>query len=298
MKINLNDLMTFSEVIKNKNFTKTAAKLGITQSAVSQSMSQLEQQIGLKLFNRTTRSLTLTDAGHRLNELVGKNIEEISLGLEQLSAMKDKPVGIVRISADEYVIKYHIWKKLEKILKNYPDIQVELISENRRIDIAKEGYDAGVRLGNLIEKDMFAIPISHNIKMCLVASPDYLKMHKTPYAIDDLKKHQCIHVRILTDHSLLPWVFNENGQNISFKGNGQLTFTSIEQIAEATLNAYGISYLPKDLADIYINQGLLTELMPEKAITLPPFYLFYTSRKLVSPAFNIIKNALNYGNEF
>ncbi|MFW1945221.1 LysR family transcriptional regulator [Acinetobacter guillouiae] len=294
MKINLNDLMTFTEVIKNQNFTKTAAKLGITQSAVSQSMSQLEEHIGLKLFNRTTRSLTLTDAGHRLSELVGKNLEDITLGLERLSAMKDKLAGIVRISADEYVIKYHIWNRLKNTLKNYPDIQLELISENRRIDIAKEGYDAGVRLGNLVEKDMVAIPISHKIKMCLVASPDYLDKYGIPLSIDDLKKHQCIHVRILTDHSLLPWVFNDDGQNISFKGSGQLTLTSIEQIADATLNGYGISYLPKDLADTYINQGLFFEIMPEKAITLPPFYLFYTSRKLISPAFSVIKNALLY----
>lgn len=294
MRVNLNDLVTFSEVIRNQNFTKTAAKLGISQSAVSQSISQLEDKIGLKLFNRTTRSLTLTDAGKRLNQLVGKNLEEITVGLEQLSAMRDKPAGIVRISADEYAIKYHIWKKLKTTLKNYPDIQLELISENRRIDIAKEGFDAGVRLGNLVEKDMVAIPISNKIQMCLIASPDYLEVHGVPKTISDLKQHQCIHVRILTDNSLLPWVFNVDGQNISFKGSGQLTLTSIEQIADASVNGYGISYLPKDLAEAYIDQGLLIEIMSEKAITLPPFYLFYTSRKLVTPAFSIIKNALHY----
>lgn len=292
MKTNLNDLCTFTAVIQNKNFTKTAAQLGVTQSAISQSICHLEEQIGLKLFNRTTRSLTVTDAGQRLFELVGKNIEDITLGLELLSSMHDKPVGKVKISADDYVIKYHLWKKLKNIVFDYPDIQIELISENRRIDIAKEGYDAGVRLGNLVEKDMVAIPISEPIKMCLVASPDYIAKHTIPLSIHDLKKHACLHVRILTDHSLLSWTFTENGQNIAFKGEGQLIFTSIEQILEASLCGYGIAYIPQDLAGPQINQGHLIEIMPEYSITHPAFYLFYTSRKLVSPAFSIIKDAL------
>ncbi|MCX5467705.1 LysR family transcriptional regulator [Acinetobacter nematophilus] len=292
MKINLNDLCTFTAVIHNKNFTKTAAQLGVTQSAVSQSICHLEEQIGLKLFNRTTRSLTVTDAGQRLFELVGKNIEEINLGLELLSSMHNKPVGKVKISADDYAIKYHLWPKLQNALKDYPDIQIELISENRRIDIAKEGYDAGVRLGNLIEKDMVAIPISSSIKMCLVASPDYISKYGRPVSIHDLKQHICLHVRILTDHSLLSWTFVENGQSLSFKGEGQLIFTNVDQILEATLCGYGISYIPQNLAMPHINQGKLSEILPEYAITHPPFYLFYTSRKHISPAFSIIKDVL------
>lgn len=293
MKINLNDLKTFSEVVKTKNFTKAAAYMGVTQSAVSQSINNLEAQLGIKLLNRSTRSLTLTEAGSRLIELVGQNIENIDLGIEQISSMKNLPSGHVRISADAFTIKYYLWPKLKKLVKQYPDISLELTSENRRIDIAKEGYDAGVRVGNLVEKDLIAVPISKEIPFRLVASPEYLEKYGTPQSIDDLKKHKGIYIRLLTDNSLMAWEFKDKNKSVFFRGPVQLVMTSLDEMLDAVLDGCAVAYLPYFLVKPALEEKKLVSLLEQHAVTLPPFYLFYTSRRLMSPAFKIVKDTLS-----
>ncbi|MBF7695342.1 LysR family transcriptional regulator [Acinetobacter rathckeae] len=292
MEVNLNDLNIFSEVVHQQNFTRTATKLGITQSAVSQSIQHLEQSIGLKLFHRTTRSLRLTQAGEQLFERIDQNIKHIQQGLEQLSLMKNQPSGHVRISADSYTIKYHLWPKLEPLIHQYPDICLALVSENRRIDIAKEGYDAGVRVGRLVEKDMVAFPISQEIEFVLLASPSYLNLHGVPKNISDLQSHRCIYIQLMTENAIMPWELNVAKKHIFFKGKAQLIMNDLEQMLDATIQGCGISYLPYDLAKQAIESGQVQRLMPEYCISLPPLYLFYTSRNLLSPAFEIVKNLL------
>ncbi|MFC3901891.1 DNA-binding transcriptional regulator, LysR family [Acinetobacter marinus] len=292
MKINLNELRVFSEVVRHLNFTKTAKSLGMTQSAVSQTIGNLEKELGIRLFNRSTRSLTLTQAGEQLSNIVDTPLIQITQGVEQLKTHSHNPSGLVRISADAYVHKYYIWDKIKPLLAKYPDIQIDLTSDNARIDIAKEGYDAGVRLGNLIDLDMVAVPISEDIQMCLVASPKYLEQHHIPVTIEDLKQHQCIHIRLLTDNSLLGWTFIEDNKQVVFKGRGQVIMSNIEQILEASLCGFGIAYLPMKLVAPYLKNKKLISVLPEYCITHPPFYLFYTSRKLMSPAFKLVKEAL------
>lgn len=292
MKTNLNDLHAFIAVVQNGNFTKAASALGSTQSAVSQSVNNLEQNLELKLFHRTTRSVTLTEAGEKLYEYVGHQLEDINLGLERLSLMKNKPHGRVRITADDFSIKYFIYEKIKKIVKEYPDITIELISDNRQVDIAQEGYDAGVRLGLSIEKDMIAVPISHPIKMCLVASPDYIQGKDKINSISDLNQHRCIGIKLLTTNSLLAWNFIQGDKQINYKIESHLVFTGVERVLEAVVDGLGVAYLPLDVVQEFLAQGKLLSFLDENAVTYPPFYLFYTSRRFNSPAFQIVCQAL------
>ncbi len=292
MKINLNDLHTFIAVVQNGNFTKAASALGSTQSAVSQSVNSLEQNLELKLFHRTTRSVTLTEAGEKLFEYVGHQLEDINLGLERLSLMKNKPHGRVRITADDFSIKYFIYEKIKKVVKEYPDITIELISDNRQVDIAQEGYDAGVRLGLSIEKDMIAVPISHPIKMCLVASPEYMQDRNDIKHIQDLNQHRCLGIKLLTSNSLLAWNFIQGDKKINYKTESPLVFTGVERVLDAAIDGLGVAYLPLDAIQEFLDQGKLLSFLHENTTTYPPLYLFYTSRRFNSPAFQIVCNAL------
>lgn len=292
MKTNLNDLHAFIAVVQNGNFTKAAAALGTTQSAVSQSIGNLEQNLELKLFNRTTRSVTLTEAGEKLFDYVGPQLEDIALGLERLSLMKNKPHGRVRITADDFSIKYYIYSKIKKIVKEYPEITIELISDNRQVDIAQEGYDAGVRLGLSIEKDMIAVPISHPIQMCLVASPEYMQGKAEIKSIQDLNQHHCLGIKLLTSNSLLAWNFMQGDKQIAYKIESHLIFTGVDRVLDAAIDGLGVAYLPLDIVQDFLAEGKLLSFLNESASTYPPLYLFYTSRRFNSPAFQIVRNAL------
>lgn len=292
MKTNLNDLNAFIAVVQNGNFTKAASALGSTQSAVSQSVNSLEQNLELKLFHRTTRSVTLTEAGEKLFEYVGHQLEDINLGLERLSLMKNKPNGRVRITADDFSIKYYMYEKIKKIVKEYPDITIELISDNRQVDITQEGYDAGVRLGLSIEKDMIAVPISYPIKMCLVASPEYMQGKDKIKSIQDLNQHRCIGIKLLTTNSLLAWSFIQDDKTIHYKIESNLVFTGVERVLEAVVDGLGVAYLPSDIVKEFLDRGKLLRFLNENTTTYPPLYLFYTSRRFNSPAFQIVCNAL------
>ncbi len=292
MKTNLNDLHAFIAVVQNGNFTKAASALGSTQSAVSQSISSLEQNLELKLFNRTTRSVTLTEAGEKLFEYVGHQLDDINLGLERLSLMKNKPHGRVRITADDFSIKYYIFNKIKKVVKEYPEITIELISDNRQVDIAQEAYDAGVRLGLSIEKDMIAVPISHPIKMCLVASPEYMQGKTEITSIQDLNQHSCIGIKLLTSNSLLPWDFKLGDKQLNYKPQGNLIFTGVDRVLDAVVDGLGVAYLPLDIVQGFLDTGRLLSFLNANVSTYPPLYLFYTSRRFNSPAFQIVCNAL------
>ncbi|EMN0394724.1 TPA: LysR family transcriptional regulator [Citrobacter freundii] len=292
MKENLNDLITFLTVVQEGSFTRAAVKSGTSQSAVSQTIGNLEARLQLKLLNRTTRSLTLTEAGERLAQLIGPAIEEISTGLDQLADLRDKPAGRVRISADEYAIQQVLWPKLAPVLKDYPDIHLELITDYGLVDIAKERFDAGVRRGGLIAQDMVAIPISAEHRMVVVASPQCLQEQDFPTTPAQLLTLQCINLQLPTHGQNLPWTFLINGQEQKLRVQGQVIVNGINQVHQACLDGYGLAYVPQALVQDDIASGRLLTVLDDFTITFPGYYLYYTSRLKSSAAFNIIVEAL------
>ncbi|PNS13693.1 LysR family transcriptional regulator [Mixta theicola] len=294
MKENLNDLITFMTVIQEGSFTRAAVKAGTTQSAVSQTISNLEARLQLKLLNRTTRSLTLTEAGERLAKLIGPALEDISTGLEQLSDLRDKPAGRVRISADEYAIQQVLWPKLAPVLKNYPDIHLELITDYGLVDIAKERFDAGVRRGGLIALDMVAIPISAEHRMVVVVSPHCLQKKDLPTTPAELLALPCINLQLPTHGQNLSWTFVINGQEQKLRIQGQVIVNGINQVHQACLDGYGLAYVPHALVKDDIASGRLITALDDFTITFPGYYLYYTSRLKSSAAFNVILEALRH----
>ncbi|TFZ51676.1 LysR family transcriptional regulator [Serratia proteamaculans] len=292
MKENLNDLVTFITVSQERSFTRAAAKAGTSQSAVSQTISNLERRMQLKLLNRTTRSLTLTEAGERLLGLVGPAIEEISAGLNQLADLREKPSGTVRISADEYAVQQVLWPKLAPVLKNYPEIKLEIITDYGLVDIAKERFDAGVRRGGMIAKDMIAVPISGQHHMVVVASPKFLSEHPSPRVPSELLAFPCINLQLPTHGKNLPWVFSIEGREHKLSVNGQLVVNGINQALQAAIDGYGFAFLPKALAQTHLTSGNLITVLETFSITHPEYYLYYTSRLQSSTAFNVILTAL------
>ncbi len=233
MKENLNDLITFLTVVQEGSFTRAAVKSGTSQSAVSQTISNLEARLQLKLLNRTTRSLTLTDAGERLRQLIGPAIEEIAEGLGQLAELRDRPVGRIRISADEYAIQHVLWPKLAPVLRNFPDINLELITDYGLVDIAKERFDAGVRRGGLIAQDMIAIPISGEHRMVVVVSPHCPSGFNLPESPAELLSRPCINLQLPTHGQNLPWTFLMDGQEQKLRVKGQMIVNGINQVHQA-----------------------------------------------------------------
>ncbi len=289
---NLNDLATFLAVAEAASFTRAAARLGTSQSAVSQTVNNLERRLQLKLLNRTTRSLTLTEAGERLVHLIGPAFEQITFGLDKLSELRDRPAGTVRISADEYAIQQVLWPKLAPVLKNYPDIQVELIADYGLVDIVRERFDAGVRRGGLIAKDMIAVPISGEHRMVAVAAPVFWAEHSRPQVPGDLLNLPCINLRLPTPGKIWAWEFWVDEKQHQFQVSGQLVVSSINQALQAALDGYGVAWLPQALAQSHIATGGLVPVLDEFCITYPEYYLYYTSRLRSSAAFSVVLEAL------
>lgn len=295
MKENLNELTTFMVVAREQSFTRAAAQLGTSQSAISQTVKTLEQRLGLKLLSRTTRSVTPTEAGERLIALVGPALAQIDSGLSQLTALRDKPAGTIRITADEYAIRAVLWPKISTFLHHYPDIRVELSTDYGLVDIVAERYDAGVRRGGLIAKDMIATPISPEIRMLVAAAPRYLAAHGRPSRPQEIASvHQCINLRLSTQGGFFSWSFLEGGRELKIRGEGQLVFNSIGNVLEAALDGYGLAYLPQSMAEPYLADGRLEEVLAGYNMVHPGYYLYYTSRLQASPAFSLLLEALRH----
>ncbi|WP_288131168.1 LysR family transcriptional regulator [Microbulbifer sp.] len=293
MKENLNELSAFMVVAKEQSFTRAASKLATSQSAISQTVKNLEQRLGIKLLSRTTRSVTPTEAGERLMALIGPALEQINAGLNQMSALKDKPAGTIRITADEYAVSAVLWPKIREFLYQYPDIKIELSTDYGLVDIVEGRYDAGVRRGGLVAKDMIAVPISDEIKMMVVASPRYLERRGIPKKPQELAtRHDCINLRLPTHGGLWPWSFTEKGREVKIRGEGQLVFNSINSVLEAALAGYGLAYVPESMAEPYIKEGELAEVLAGYNMVHPGYYLYYTSRLQSSPAFSLLLEAL------
>jgi DNA-binding transcriptional LysR family regulator len=271
------DLAGFAAVVRAGSFTRAAAQLGVTQSALSQTVRALERRLDLKLLNRTTRSVAPTEAGERLYQTVGPRFEDIEAELAVLGEMRGKPAGTVRITATEHSTRTLIWPRLERWLPLYPDIKVEIIADNRFTDIVAERFDIGVRLGGDVAKDMIAVRIAPDMRMAVVGSPDYFSRRPRPSSPQDLIKHDCIGLRLASHGGLMRWEFRRRRKTINAHVAGRLVFNSSELIVAATLSGHGLAWVPLDLVRDHIAMARLTPVLDEWAITFVGYHADYAT---------------------
>jgi len=291
---NLNDLAAFVVVARERSFTRAAAQLGVSQSALSHTMRGLEERLGLRLLTRTTRSVTPTDAGERLLASWGPRLEAIDSELADLGRLRERPAGDVRITADEYSARAVLWPALRQLLPRYPEIAVEIVTDYGLTDIVAERYDAGVRLGGLVAKDMIAVPIAGDMRMVVIAAPAYLAGRRTPETPQDLTGHSCINLRLPTYGGVYAWEFAKDGRELRVRVEGQLTFNSGDQILQASLDGFGVAYLPQGQVQPFIDRGALVELLPDWTPAYPGYHLYYPSRRQQTPAFAVVVEALRW----
>jgi DNA-binding transcriptional LysR family regulator len=288
----IKDIQVFLAVARERSFTRAAAKLGMTQSALSHAIRTLESRLGVRLLTRTTRSVSPTEAGERLLQNVGPRLDEIEAEIAAISDMGDNPAGTVRITAIEHVVDHIVWPRIAPLLRQYPDLHIEIGSEYRMIDIAAERYDIGIRYGDLIEQDMIAVRLTPDEPMMIVGSPAYFEWHSKPESLQDLMRHNCITLRLATSGGLYAWELQHEGQPIEAKVRGQAVFTSSYTILNAALSGAGLAFLPESLAGLHVREGRLLSVMPEWCPPFPALYAYYTSRRHTSRAVRVVIDAL------
>ncbi|EPG8309757.1 LysR family transcriptional regulator [Klebsiella aerogenes] len=289
---NLNDLLSFVTVAREGSFTRAAAQLGVTQPALSQAISGLEERMQIRLLTRTTRSVSPTAAGERLLQSVGHRIDEIEAELDMLTELRDKPAGIVRITCGPNVLKTTLLPKLAPLLREYPDIHIEFDANHGFRDIVADRFDAGVRLGDTIDKDMIAMPIGPKLRMAAAASPDYFARYPVPKTPHDLTQHQCINMRMVRSGGIYVWEFDREGGELKVRVNGQLTFNTSDHVVDAALAGLGIAFLPEEEFGPHIREGRLVRVLESWCHPFLGYYLYYPSRKQPSPAFSLVVDAL------
>ncbi|GLX91077.1 putative transcriptional regulator [Pseudomonas fragi] len=289
---NLNDLLSFVTVAREGSFTRAAGVLGVTQSALSQAISGLEARLQIRLLTRTTRSVSPTVAGERLLQAIGNRFDEIEAELENLTQMRDKPAGTVRITCGDHVLRTTLLPKLTALLHEYPDINVEFDVSYGFRDIVADRFDAGVRLGDTIDKDMIAVPIGPPLRMAAVAVPGYFASRGIPENPRDLMNHRCINQRMQTSGGLYVWDFEQRGKQVNVRVDGQLIFNTSSHIVDAALTALGIAYLPEEEFEPHLREGRLERVLEDWCPPFSGYYLYYPSRRQPSPAFTLVANAL------
>lgn len=294
IKRNLNDLLYFVTVAREGSFTRAAALLGVTQSALSQAISGLEARLQIRLLTRTTRSVSPTAAGERLLQAIGHRFDEIDAELEELTEMRDKPAGTVRITCGDHVLRTTLLPKLAPLLLEYPDIKMEFDVNYGFRDIVADRFDAGVRLGDTIDKDMIAMPIGPPIRMAVAASPAYFAEHPEPANPRDLMNHKCINMRMQSGGGLYVWEFERRGHTLNVRVDGQLTFNTSPNIVDAALAGLGVAWLPEEEFAPHIEDGRLVRVLEDWCAPFPGYYLYYPSRRQPSPAFSLVVNALRF----
>lgn len=291
---NFNDLAAFVTVAREQSFTRAAVKLGVSQSALSQTVRSLEERLGLRLLTRTTRRVSPTAAGERLLQTAGPRFDDIQSELSALSDMRDKPAGTVRITAGEHAAISVLAPALDKILPNYPDINVEIIVDYGLTDIVAERYDAGVRLGEQLAKDMIAVKIGPEMRMAVVGAPSYFRQHPWPEVPEDLTAHNCIQIRMPTYGNILAWEFEKDDHELKVRVEGQLVFNNIAMRLDAAKRGLGLAYMPEDLVAEEIAKGALIRVLEDWCAPFSGYHLYYPNRRHASPAFALIVDALRY----
>lgn len=291
---NVSDLLAFLAVAREKSFTRAAAKLGVSQSALSHTIRALETRLGVRLLTRTTRSVAPTEAGERLLLTVAPRFEEIEAELAALNALRDKPAGNIRITSSDHAANAILWPVLTKFLPQYPDIKVEIDIDYGLVDIVAERYDAGVRFGEQIEKDMIAVRIGPDARMATVGAPSYFARRSPPQTPQDLTGHTCINMRLPTYGGLYAWEFERDGRELKVRVDGQLAFNNIYQILHAALAGFGLAHVPEDLVQPHLAAGRLKRVLEDWCPPFAGFHLYYPSRRQLSPAFVLLVDALRY----
>ena len=291
---NLSDLLAFLAVARDRSFTKAAAKLGVSRSALSHTLRGLEARLGFRLLTRTTRSVSPTQAGERLLLTAGHHIEEIEAELEALSELRDKPAGSIRITATEYASNSVLLPKLAKLLPQYPDIKVEIIVDYGLTDIAAQRYDAGVRWGEQVAKDMIAVRIGPEMRMAVVGAPSYFATRSPPRKPQDLTVHNCINLRLPSHGGLYPWEFEKGKRKLNVHVDGQLVLNSAPQMVNAALAGFGLACVPEGMVELQVAAGHLRRVLEDWCLPSAGYHLYYPSRRQTSPAFALLVDALRY----
>ena len=290
----LDDVEVLLTVAREGSFTRAAALLGVSQSALSQTVRTLEARIGIRLLDRTTRSVAPTEAGARLLARVAPRLAEVREEIAALSALKDKPTGTIRITADEHGARVALWPRLAPLLRAYPDVNVEIVTDYGLTDIVAERYDAGVRLGEMVAKDMIAVPIGPEQRMIVVAAPAYLTGRALPAVPQDLLDHRCINLRLPTRGGLYAWEFEKEGREVKVRVEGQCVFNSLSLILDAAREGLGFAFVPEEAAQEDVRRRTLRTVLDYWCPSYPGYHLFYSSRRQPSAAFALVVDALRY----
>lgn len=291
---NYNELAAFVMVARERSFTRAAAKLSVSQSALSQTVKGLEERLGLRLLTRTTRSVSPTEAGLRLYETLAPRFEEINQELASLSQLRDRPSGTIRINAGEHPAISVLQPALAKLLPGNPDLRVEIIVDYGLTDIVAEGYDAGVRMGSQVAKDMIAVRIGPDLRMAVVGAPEYFARYPIPQSPQDLTLHNCISIRMPTYGGIPPWSLDKDGHEVKVRVEGQLVFNNISLRLSSALEGLGLAYLPEDVVLAHVEAGKLIRVMEEWCEPFQGYHLYYPSRRHASPAFSLLVDTLRY----
>lgn len=299
---NINELRTFIVVAQQGSFTKAAAKLGVSTSALSHSIRKLEEQLNIKLFNRTTRSIATTEAGEQLFQNLLPLFESIEDNLNALSTFRDTLSGKLRINGNDHAFLCVIWDKLMAFMARYPDVELELTSDLKFVDIVSGRFDAGIRLGHGLQQDMIAVKISDDMQMGVFATPDYLAKHGTPKTLEDLNAHRCISVKIPSMDGVMQWEFMPKGKKrkydpqsvIKWQPKGRLLLNNSHLVSRAVVTGQGLAWLSRDWIRGEIERGEVVEVLPEYAVHYDGYHLYYPNRRQNAPLFKALVEALRF----
>jgi DNA-binding transcriptional LysR family regulator len=290
----LNDLTAFLAVAEERSFTRAAARLGTSQSALSHTMRRLEARLGLQLLARTTRRVAPTEAGERLAETLRPAFDDIDAKLAALTELRARPAGMVRITASKHAAQMVLWPALERLLPEYPDISVEVSVDSALTDIVAERFDAGIRLGEQVAKDMIAVRIGPELRMAVVGSPAYFATRKAPKTPQELTQHACINLRMRSSGGLYAWEFEKAGRELNVRVSGQLAFNDTDMVVRAALAGFGLAFLMEDHVAAMIADGRLIRVLDSWSPPFSGYHLYYPSRRQQTPAFSVLLDALRY----
>ncbi len=290
----LSDLAVFLAVAEARSFTRAAAELGTSQSAISQIVRRLEASIGLKLLTRNTRNVAPTQAGEQLIASLGPALKEIEAGLSALSALRERPAGMVRITSSRHAAEKILWPAVSSLIKTYPDVTVEISVDSHLTDIISDRFDAGVRLGEQIAKDMIAIPIGPDLRMAVVGAPSYFEKHGRPATPHELTEHSCINIRMQTKGGLYAWEFGKDGRDLNVRVQGSLIVNDGSMVLRAATEGLGLACMLEDQVSELVATGELERVLEDWCPYFSGYHLYYPDRRQLPPAFSILVNALRY----
>lgn len=290
---NITDIVAFLAVARERSFTRAAAKLGLSQSALSHTVRDLEARLVVRLLTRTTRSVSPTEAGERLMQTVGPRLDEIEAEITAVSDLGDKPIGTIRITAIDHVIDSVLWPRLAEVLDQYPEVNVEMNSDYRMVDVAADRFDIGVRYGNQVQQDMVAVRLTPDIRMSIVGAPAYFETHPLPLTVQDLSQHRCIALR-LSGGGVYAWELRDGDKDVQVQVRGQVIFNGAYQMLNAALSGYGLAFLPVEMTQHYVDAGQLRHVMASCCPAFPGLHAYYPSRRNSSRAMRVVIDAIRY----